>query len=276
MRRALTVALVASLASVNTAAAQFPLWEAGAGVAGIRLPDYRGSNEYRNYALPFPYIVYRGEILQVDRNKVRGLLFKTDRVELDVSVNGSVPVDSEKNQARRGMPDLDPTLELGPSLNVSLYRDTKRRFEVDLRLPVRAVLATDFSDVHYAGLIAHPHLNIDVWDVFPGPGWRLGLLAGPLFGSRQYHEYFYRVDQAFATAGRPAYETRGGYSGVQAIAALSKRFPRFWFGAFIKADSLHGAAFEDSPLVKAKSQVVGGFAIAWVFAQSQRMVEARD
>ncbi|HWH49052.1 MAG TPA: MipA/OmpV family protein, partial [Burkholderiales bacterium] len=43
---------------------EFPLWEAGAGVAVIDFPDYRGSNERRVIALPIPYLVYRGDLLK--------------------------------------------------------------------------------------------------------------------------------------------------------------------------------------------------------------------
>ena len=42
-----------------------PLWEAGGGVSPIVVPDYRGSDQYRGYVLPFPHIVYRGEKLKI-------------------------------------------------------------------------------------------------------------------------------------------------------------------------------------------------------------------
>lgn len=267
--------LAASLVT-PTHADQLPLWEAGAGVAVLRFPDYRGSDEYRGYLLPIPYLVYRGDVVQVDRNKVRGLLFHSDVAEFDVSVNGSVPVRSDKNRARQGMPDLDPTLEIGPSINFFLHRDKAGKFDVDLRLPLRAVIATDLSHTHNAGWIFAPHINVDLRDSFPGPGWHLGMLAGHIFGSRRYHDYFYGVTPAYATAERPAYNASGGYSGSQFIVALSKRYPKFWAGAFVKADSLHGATFDNSPLLRTKSQLTAGFAVSWVFAQSSTLVEARD
>ena len=37
-----------------------PLWELGLGVAALRLPDYRGSDQSSTYLLPLPYVVYRG------------------------------------------------------------------------------------------------------------------------------------------------------------------------------------------------------------------------
>ena len=278
-RRRLAVIAAAAMVAVTGAhearSDPFPLWEAGAGVAIVDFPDYRGSDQRHTYALPIPYVVYRGERLKIDRQKVRGLLFSSDIAELDLSMNGSVPVRSRDNRAREGMPDLDPTLEIGPSLNVYLYRGASNKMSVELRLPLRAVEATDLRSVHHEGWLFHPHVNIDLKDVVR-PGWRLGLLAGPLFGSRRYHNYFYGVAPAFATPARPAYEARGGYSGAQFIGGVSKRFENYWVGAFVKADTLHEATFAESPLVKRKYAFTGGVAVAWVFAKSAEMVEARE
>jgi outer membrane scaffolding protein for murein synthesis (MipA/OmpV family) len=279
MSRAALLAAATTLAfalSGSVRADPLPLWELGAGAAVVNLPDYRGSDESRVYALPIPYVVYRGETLKVDRQRVRGLLFASDILELDASVSGSVPVRSRDNRARAGMPDLDPTLEIGPSVNLALHRGMSGRLNLELRLPLRAVESFDSHGVSHQGWLFHPHLNVDLKGVLPGPGWNLGLLAGPLFGSRGYHDYFYGVRPELARADRPAYEAKGGYSGMQFTAALSKRFQHYWFGAFFKADSLHDAAFIDSPLVKRKHSLAGGVAIAWVFAKSSEMVDAKE
>jgi outer membrane scaffolding protein for murein synthesis (MipA/OmpV family) len=39
-----------------------PLWELGAGVTALAFPDYRGSDQTRNYVFPIPYVIYRGDI----------------------------------------------------------------------------------------------------------------------------------------------------------------------------------------------------------------------
>ena len=265
--------LAACLAPWLALAEQLPLWEAGAGVAAINFPDYRGSDERQSYLLPVPYFVYRGDFLQVDDQRVRGLFFKSDWGEMDVSINGSVPVKSSNNDARRGMPDLDPTLEIGPSLNFFLHRSDDRKVKLDLRLPLRAVIATDLHQAKHVGWIFQPNLNIDVRDVLGNDGWNLGLLAGPVFADRRYHRYLYSVDPAFATAERPAYNAAGGYAGSQFVAALSKRFPAFWVGGFMKWDTLQGAVFADSPLVRTRQYFTAGFAVAWVFARSTTRVE---
>jgi outer membrane scaffolding protein for murein synthesis (MipA/OmpV family) len=268
------IALMLGLATAGARAEQLPLWEAGAGAAALSFPAYRGANERQSWLLPVPYIIYRGEFLQADERRMRGLFYKTDRLETDVSINGSVPVDSGKNDARRGMPDLDATLEIGPGLNLKLMETGDHRTRVELRLPVRAVFASDFSHVRHVGWMFQPQVNADIRDPLGNAGWKLGLLAGPVFSDQRYNRYFYSVEPAFATAARPAYSAGGGYGGVQMIAALSKRYREFWVGAFVKWDSLHGAAFADSPLVKDKQGMAAGFSIAWILGESKTRVEA--
>jgi outer membrane protein len=259
------------LATAGVRAQDLPLWEAGAGLAVVDFPNYRGADDRKIYALPIPYVIYRGDFLQVDRQRVRGLLVKSDRFELDMSVNGSIPVRASDTGARSGMPDLDPTLELGPSANFKLLRGSN--YALELRVPVRGVIASDFRKIRDEGILAQPNLSLDI--ALPD-AWRLGLLAGPLFANQRYHQYFYGVDPQYATPERRAYEAHGGYSGAQALTAVSKRFERFWFGAFVKYDELSGAAFEDSPLVRRKHGWAAGVGIAWVFARSSRTVAAKD
>src|ERR1700693_1685357 len=136
----LSVFVVVSLFYLSTACAQTemkPEWELGAGVAAIDFPMYRGSNERRFFLLPIPYFVYRGETVQVNRERVRGLIFKRDRAEMDIRVNGYGP--AQGAVARQGMPDLDPTLEIGPSLNFHLMYFADKKNTFDLRMPLRGV-----------------------------------------------------------------------------------------------------------------------------------------
>ena len=252
-----------------------PLWELGLGAAVVSFPDYRGSKNQGTYVLPAPYLVYRGELFKADRNGVRGILFDTDRVRLNLSLAASLPIKSDDSGARRGLPNLKPTLEFGPSLEFSLWRSQNERTRLDLRLPVRAAFTVERSP-RYVGLIASPNLNLDVLDPFGARGWNLGLLAGPLFANRRQHAYFYDVDRQDANPGRPEYRASGGYSGALAAAALSKRFDRFWVGAFVRYDSLHGAAFVDSPLVQQRHSWAGGVAVSWVFAESGKRVNVTE
>lgn len=248
-----------------------PLWEFGLGVGAIAFPDYRGSDEVHVYPVPVPYFVYRGPFLKADRDGLRGELFDREHVELNLSVNASIPINSEDNDARRGMPDLKPTIELGPSLELHLWRSADRTAKLDLVMPLRVPVTLEASP-HSLQWIFAPRLNID-FDNFAGrPGWNFGAGVGPVFAADRFHEYFYSVPARFAAPGRPAYDADGGYSGMHALAALSKRFPRYWFGAFLRYDWLGGAEFEDSPLVRRQHSLAGGFGIAWMIGESKRRV----
>ncbi len=267
--------LCALAAAAPAAAEELPLWELGVGVGGFALPDYRGADQGRGYVLPVPYVVYRGDFLKADRRGIRGELFDTDRIELNISVAASLPVDSSRNAARAGMPDLRPSLELGPSLEFTLWRSRDGRSLLELRLPLRAAFTLE-SSPQGIGWVATPNLNLDLPGRGALAGWNFGLLAGPVYGSRRQHEYFYGVAPQFATPARPAYDAPGGYAGLQFLAAASRRFAGFWVGAFVRADTLSGAAFEASPLLKRDTYVAAGAGIAWVLGVSRERVEAAE
>jgi len=255
-------------------AGTLPLWELGIGVAGFRFDDYRGSDHTNTYLLPIPFFAYRGPILRADREGARAVLFEGRKVTVDLSLGASVPTKSEAEGARSGMPDLAGTFELGPSFIVELWQSGDRKLRLDLRMPVREAITLERSP-RAIGLTFSPNLNLDIGGL-PGRG-NLGLLAGPLFADRRYHEYFYGVAPEFATATRPAYEAPGGYAGWRATAAFSRRFgTSAWFGAFLRYDDLHGAVFADSPLVRRQSTVTAGFGISWIFATSSHRVRVDD
>jgi len=252
-----------------------PLWEIGLGVGGVSFPAYRGSDQQRSLLLPTPYFTYRGDWFKADRDGVRGIFFNSDRIDLNVSTSASIPVDSGNIRVRENMPDLKPTLEIGPSLDINLWRSQDRRRKLDLRLPVRYAFTAEASPSS-AGWQFTPRLNLDLIDPLDHHGWNLGLLAGPLYGSKRQHEYFYSVAERYATVARNAYDAPGGYAGWQVLGALSKRFPSYWVGGFVRYDSLHGAVFNDSPLVTSEHYLAGGIAIAWIIGESSIHVSATD
>ncbi|HWR88030.1 MAG TPA: MipA/OmpV family protein [Acidiferrobacterales bacterium] len=273
--RGLAAVLLACVTGTSIAEEK-PLWELGFGFFTLTSPDYRGSDESRGYLLPLPYIVYRGDIIKISRSGIYSRLLETDRVNLDLSADAGVPVDSSKNSARQGMPDLDATFEVGPALEVCLWRNCNGDRKLQFRLPVRAVFSTDFGSIESRGGSAHPNLNFDIKNIGPGSSWNFGVAAGPLYATERLHDYYYEVVPLYATGTRPAYDARGGYSGSRVTLALSKRFQRTWFGAFARYDSLTGAKFEDSPLVRSDHAFMAGFSVAWIFAESEMFVGVKD
>lgn len=272
--RAAALALACAAAAPAAYAEEKPLWEVGVGVGALSFPDYRGSSRQRSHVIAVPYFVYRGDFFKADRDGIRGVFFDSDRVELNLSLGASLPVDSEGNDARRGMPDLRPTVEFGPSLEFNLWRAADHNARVDLRLPLRVGYAVK-GPVKPVGVTFSPFINLDV-DPFGNSGWNLGMMAGPIYANARQHRYFYDVEPQYALPDRPAYKASGGYSGAQFIAALSKRFDGYWVGSFVRYDTLRGAAFADSPLVERDRAWAAGVAIAWVLGESSRKVEVQD
>ncbi len=265
--------LAADVAATRAFADEKPLWEVGLGLGAVAFEDYRGSATSHAYPLPVPYLIYRGEFLQADRDGVRGKLFNQDWLEINVSGNLTTPVRNDSE--RSGMPELRTTVELGPSFDFHLFKSADEKYKLDLRMPLR-VAATVESSPKWIGGTFTPRLNLDIVDPFGYSGWNLGLALGPLFADRRYDDYFYTVAAQYATPERPAYRASGGYAGTQSLAALSKRFPKFWVGTYMRYDSLQGAAFVDSPLVQRRSYWSGGIGFAWMISQSSRLVNVPD
>lgn len=252
----------------TVAAEQVPLWELGIGVAGFYQPDYRGSDERRLYVLPFPYPIYRGDFLRAEGSRLSGILFRSDQLRFDVSLSGSLPVNSDDNEAREGMDDLDFTAEIGPSLEWRLYRRSSE--SLWLKVPLRAVFDIGMN---FRGFIFAPYLAYS--RPFLLPEWDMYVSAGPIFGTERHHDFFYEVDPQFARAGRPEYHPSGGYGGSAVSMGISRRYNQFRVSAYTRYDNLSGAAFEDSPLVKTTHYWSAGMNLSWFFAKSKKMVERK-
>ena len=250
-----------------------PLWELGLGIGYTRFPDYPGSDQSTGYVLPLPYVVYRGRWLRADRNGARALLLSTEYVDLDVSVAGTLPASSSDNRARRGMPDLRPTVEVGPNARIGLLRTADRRAQLELQLPLREAITVE-SSPRAIGMTFSPNLNLELHQV--AGAWHANVFGGPVFADRHYNRHFYAVDEAQVAPGRPAYDARGGYAGWRVQASASRRIGRAWVGAFLRHENLGGAVFLDSPLVKRRNTFAFGFGVSWVFASSSRLVASDE
>lgn len=274
-RQTIATACLTLAAGAGRAAELLPLWEVGAGAAVLNLPDYRGSDERSARVLPIPYLIYRGEIFQADRHGIRTTLFDNERVVANISLHGSLPVASSDNAARRGMPDLKPVAEVGPTVDFSLWRSANRQVELALRAPLRAAITIESSPRHIGWLFT-PNLHLKTQNIAGLSGWNFGMHAGPQFSSSRYNAYLYGVRPSEATPSRPAYRAVSGYAGSQFSLVASKRYQRFWVGTFLRYDTLANASFADSPLVRQHSAVSAGIAVSWVFRESSVRVLADD
>lgn len=255
-------------------AQQRPLWELGIGLAGLHLPYYRGSDRGEGYLIPFPYIIYRGDFFRVDDEGVQGLLFRSETLVLDLSLAAGVPVPSDQDGPREGMPELDPTVEFGPSLEFRLWHDHDRNSRsLWLLLPLRAAYSVDGLDWTHQGWTFAPYLEYSRQPLAASE-LEYHLSLGPIFSDDAYHDYFYGVNPAFATAQRPTYEGVSGYSGSRVTMSVQKTVGDLSIAAFLRLDNLQGARFGDSPLLEKHSYHIVGFALSWILGRSETLVHS--
>ena len=130
MIRRFSCAIAAILAFATGHAEEKPLWEFGAGVGALGFPDYRGSDEARIYPIPLPYFVYRGKLFKADREGMRGKLFESPNLDLNISLNATMAdrslafshVISIGNQAVLGLGDYIDALVEDRVMNPSALR----------------------------------------------------------------------------------------------------------------------------------------------------------
>jgi outer membrane protein len=267
--------LICIILTPSALAYHLPKWEFGLGAGALHLPAYRGAKGKVDYWIPVPYLAYRGDIVKMDEEGVRGELFRGRRVHLDFSLAGNVPVPKDNDSARAGMDKLDPIGEAGPSMDIRLSDWGERHIGWEhqfwLRLPVRAAVSVGDPLLAHQGWVFSPYFNWVALGESPAGLLRSSLSFGPLYATKKYHDYFYRVTTADVTPERDAYEPDAGYSGSRITWTLSLNSRKWFIGGFARYDDLSGAAFEDSPLVEKKRYFAMGFAVARIFLHSKEM-----
>lgn len=237
-----------TLLGISPAQAQkdLPLWELGIGMATLARPDYPGADEESLYTLPFPTFVYRGDIIRADDKGIKGMLFDSERVELDISGGGSLPVNSSDNGERRELPDLDPAFELGPSLTYKVLEKHDRLLTASLKW--RALVSMDFPDMSYQGWVLNPELE---WHQQLGGRFEYGASIESLYGNAAYHEFYYGISPSHASASLPAYSGRRGHHSYTSSLFVKYKPGKDWVvRSRIGYMNLDGAEFDDSPLFK--------------------------
>ena len=237
-------------------------WKLGIGVGGQILHDYRGSNQAHAKIIPVPILLHNGKFLKINRDGARGEFFSNHRVQIDISADAALSGDSEDNHAREGMPKLDSAFELGPSISVFL---AGKNFDDgwSLRFPIRAVFTLNNWRMEHQGYVFNPRFSFRKPKVLGD--WDLGFAVGALWGSRDYHNYYYTVDALYATDARPAYQASGGYAGSYSKLSTRRKLGDWFIGAYVRYDNLSGATFEHSPLVKTQHYGAFGFGIGKTF-----------
>ena len=239
--------------------------EWGAGVLSFRGNHYRGSDQAKNYFYPLPYFVYTSEKIEAEPSFIRGTFYKNDWFALKLSIIVGLNVESEKNNARKGMSEIDYTFEAGPMVIFKLFQSQDKTHTLNFEVPFRQVHATDLTYIDPIGFFAVPYLNYIRKATSAWYNWSMELSVAAMWGSRKYHDYYYGVSPQFATNERPSYRGQAGYSGIQTTIVFNKRWKELVFVPFFRWDQLSGVAFNDSPLFKKPNYFIGGLGFFWLF-----------
>jgi MipA family protein len=241
-------------------------WEMGAALAALQIPLYPGSADHRQYLLPLPYLKVRSEFLDVDQG-IRAKFFRGSRMRLSLSADLGVPVRSEDSLARKGMPNLDTTVQFGPLLEINLAGSRDSPWDMRFELPARLAIASDIKSVHNLGWVYEPRFSYETHrSSDTGFSWKI--TTGLRYASEIYNGYYYDVPAAFATATRPQFTSGSGYGGGFADVIASWREDDLLYWSYVRYQNLSGAVFENSPLVEQKNYYFLGVGVTWIFAHS--------
>lgn len=255
----------------STYAEELPLWELGLGLGALHQPYYPGSDETRSYVFPVPVPVYRGSVFKSDDEGMRAELLNNERYKLDLSFDFNLAIDSDDVDLRQGMEDIDSLLQVGPSLEVMLAENDTDQWV--LNLPIRANFEIGGDGVEESGYTFSPNIAYFHKFEYAGKPWRASVALGPQFGSQDYQNVYYGVEEQFATPNRPTYTADSGYSGSRLLLTLrSKDAERLWVW-FLRYDNISGASFEDSPLVENSGGLTAGVIYSRFLFRSKRKVQ---
>ena len=120
------------------------------------------------------------------------------------------------------------------------------------------------------GVVFHPRFSYQHANLF-GVITQVKFTAGPIFATEELMDYFYQVDERFATANRPAFNAKAGYLGTEFSLVVNRNLGRRLriFGR-LKVGYYEGATNADSPLFRTNVTAGVGFGFVWSFYQSKR------
>ncbi len=240
--------------------------EIGVGYGFGSVADYPAADEYSRKTVLLPLIIYRGDILKSDQEEgTRAELFKSQEVEINLSFGARFNSDSENNKARLGMPNLNYILETGPSLNYKLWRLPKVA-SLTLQIPVRLTFETDFRRTDFLGFVFEPELRFQKLN-FLVPNLTASTSLAVEFFSERVANYYYQVENVYATADRAAYNAEAGLASMSIGQSFLYEYNRFNF-IFGASHSYFGESENTaSPLYKSDTNTSIFAAVAWFFYQ---------
>lgn len=241
-------------------------FELGLGYGYGVIADYPASDEYSRKSLLLPLVIYRGDVLKSDQDEgTRAELFKSRELEINLSFGARFNNESEDNKARNNMPNLNYIFETGPSLNYKLWK-APLIGSLTFQVPLRLTFETNFKRSDFLGFVFEPELRFQKLG-FLIPNLTATTAASVEFFSERVANYYYQVEDIYATQDRPVYNAKGGFSTLSMGQSFLYDYNRFNF-IFGATYSYYGKSEnKGSPLFKSDTNTSVFAAIAWFFYQ---------
>lgn len=258
--------------SRNFNKAKKPKYEIGGGFAYFNIPNYPGSRGSELRFIPFPIVIYRGDIFRIDEDGTRARIIKKKVYEFGFSGGLNFAIKEKDNEIRRGMGDTGALVGLGPALIFNLLKTDSKKVIAGLGLRSNFEFNST-SDINYRGLTVDPYIRFlykpSVKSQFTFlSSWNI------IFGEKKYNDFFYGVAPDKVTANRAAYEAKAGI--VESTTFLGFTYDtRYKLSLFAGGyySNLSIAANKRSNLLEKEHNFGVGAGLTWLFHQSKELVE---
>lgn len=252
--------------SVNYAHAE-KIWELGVGAGAINLPLYPGASKTRHFFAPLPYVRFKTKHFEVDEG-VRAYMYESESYRLLVSAGMDVSVNNDSDSSRRGMPNLNPVLQIGPALEYIFSGGKKQNYEFKLNVPMRSAIAMDFDDLQNIGWLTEPSL---VYEVLRKNkmGLAYKISGGLKYGSEKYNRYYYDVKNEYVDTTRSFYQSNKGYNGFFLDLNFNWRQKNIIYVIAARYQNLKNTEFEGSPIIDDDQYIAFAVGAIWVFSESR-------
>lgn len=242
------------------------LWQLGVGIGNVTANSYPGSDQTQTITSPIPYFKIKTEWFDFDREGLHTNWFQNTNFRFDFGFDLGLPVDSNENELRTGMSDLDPILQIGPMLIYQLVESETLKWQI--QLPVTYAYAFDDLDTSSTGWVSNPRIYFKYLIGMTGAPLDITASFGPVYGSEDFHRYYYDVDASDVISSRSAYLAKEGSAGYRFNFSVTRRMNGYWLGLYLRYQNLDDAVFVDSPLVSQTDYWFMAVGASWIFSSN--------
>ncbi len=241
------------------------LWEYGIGFGYIQFEQYPTSSQSNYLLLPFPTFQYRGRFVRADdREGTRAYLFKGDTVSVELSGGGHTSLDSTRNTAREGMPDLPWMISLGPQV-VGHLTDG-----LELRVKFFQATSTDFAYTKFNGATTESQIIFSHRDAIQGLPTRARFSLSAKAATQEYLATYFEVQPRYANASRTAYVARSGFLELELSYFQSVKVDKASYYVGASVHDYSQSINQSSPLHKSDYTFSFLIGMTYTLGQSQR------